>query len=236
VRDEEVETGTELRRMIDATMRARLCERVAVQSLSRSDCDQLVRAMLPGARARSELLQQIYARSRGNPLFIEELVRELHQSSELTVTTGHGLESSWVPSRVPARVRYLATTRLAQVDETMRRVLALAAAASATEISLSELRTGAATLEPAISDTALLDALDGALRKRILEERNSGYAFRHPLFRSALYQDLPRHRRDQLRAALSGRLRRAPEDWNPSPSSRPATMMGADRPFVTPPI
>jgi predicted ATPase len=97
----------------------------------------------------------------------------------------------------------------------MRRVLRLAAAASATEISLSELRTGAATLEPPISDAALFDALDEALQKRILEERNSGYAFRHPLFRSALYQDLPRHRRDQLRAALSGRLRTAPEHTEP---------------------
>jgi DNA-binding SARP family transcriptional activator len=217
VRDEEVETGTELRRMIDATMRARLCERVAVQSLSRSDCDQLVRASLPGRQAGTELLQQIYTRSRGNPLFIEELVRELHQASELMFTDGHGLESAWVPSRVPARVRHLATARLAQVDETMRRVLGLAAAASATEISLSELRTGAATLEPPISDASLFEALDEALRKRILEEGNSGYAFRHPLFRSAVYHDLPRHRRDQLRAALSGRLRSAPEHTEPTP-------------------
>jgi hypothetical protein len=203
VREEEVETGTELRRVIDATIRARLCQRLDLQSLSRSDCDQLVRAMLPGGRARSELLQQIYTRSGGNPLFVEELVGELHESSELTVTNGNRHEASWVPSRVPARVRYLVMTRLAHMDETMRRVLGLAAAASATEISLSELRAGAATLEPPISDASLFDALDAALQQRILEERNSGYAFRHPLLRAALYQELPRHRRDQLHAALA---------------------------------
>jgi hypothetical protein len=211
LREEEVETGTELRRVIDATMRARLCQRLDLQPLSRSDCDQLVRAMLPGGRARLELLQQIYTRSRGNPLFVEELVRQLHEPSDPTVTNGNGHEASWVPSRVPARVRYLMMTRLAHADETMRRVLGLAAVASATEISLSELRSGSAALEPPISDASLFDALDAALQKRILEERNNGYAFRHPLLRAALYQDLPRHRRDQLHAALAVNGRSADE-------------------------
>ena len=47
------------------------------------------------------------------------------------------------------------------------------------------------------------DALDRALRMHILEERSGGYAFRHPVVRAALYDDLPRHRRDELRAALT---------------------------------
>jgi predicted ATPase len=44
--------------------------------------------------------------------------------------------------------------------------------------------------------------LDRALAIRILEERDDSYAFRHPLIRSALYEDLSKHRRDELHAAL----------------------------------
>jgi hypothetical protein len=39
----------------------------------------------------------------------------------------------------------------------------------------------------------------------LLEERAQGYVFRHPLIRSALYEGLSRHRREQLEAALAGR-------------------------------
>jgi predicted ATPase len=74
------------------------------------------------------------------------------------------------------------------------------------EISLGELRAGTAALRPPVSDVALFDALDHALESRILEERGGSYAFRHPLVRSALYEDLSKHRRDELHAAL-GRSR-----------------------------
>ena len=47
------------------------------------------------------------------------------------------------------------------------------------------------------------DALDRALRCRILEERERGYAFRHPVVGAAVYDGLPRHRRDELHAALA---------------------------------
>jgi hypothetical protein len=70
------------------------------------------------------------------------------------------------------------------------------------EISLTDLRTGGAALHPPVSDVALLNALDRALEIRILEERNNAYGFRHPLVRSALYEDLSTHRRDELHAAL----------------------------------
>jgi predicted ATPase len=104
---------------------------------------------------------------------------------------------------VPVRVRALATTRLAHLDQTARRVLELAAVATRAVVSLDELRAGAASLEPLVSEPALLDALDRALDTRLLEERAGGYAFRHPLVRCALYEGLSRHRREQLHAALS---------------------------------
>jgi predicted ATPase len=203
VREEEMERGSRLQRMLEATTRAGVCLKIDLPCLGREDCDQLVRALLPSGAVSGKLLEQIYARSRGNPLFVEELVREMDECAELIPARGSLHDLAWVRARVPARVRSLLEVRLSSLDDTLRRMLALAAAAHATEFSLSELGTWAAAIEPPIADAALLDALDRALQLGFLEERESGYAFRHPLVRSALYEGLPRHRRAQIHAALA---------------------------------
>jgi DNA-binding SARP family transcriptional activator len=205
-REEGLEVGSEVWGVIGAAMRERLCLRVGLQRLALPDCDQLVRAMLPGGCVGRAALDHVYARSLGNPLFVEELVRELQERRELVLTGGSWHTASSPSESVPARVRALVAMRVAPMEESVRRVLALAAVAGGTEISLTDLRAGAAALQPPVSDTDLFEALDRALEICILEERQDAYAFRHPLVRSALYAELSKHRRDQLHAAL-GRSR-----------------------------
>jgi DNA-binding SARP family transcriptional activator len=194
-REEGLARGSELRRMIASTEREGLCLKLELERLSRPECDRLVRALLPGDDVDRALPVDIYARSLGNPLFVEELLREMR-------------ERCAPASRcVPPSVRALVALRMAPVKESVRRVVALVAAAGGSEISLAELRAAAAALRPPVSDVALFDALDRALELCILDERDGSYAFRHPLVRSALYEDLSRHRRDELHAALADQPR-----------------------------
>jgi DNA-binding SARP family transcriptional activator len=192
-RDEGLARGSELRRMVAAAEWEGLCLRLELDRLRRPDCDRLVRALRPGESVDEAVLEEVYARSLGNPLFAEELVREMPE------------RNLSVPVCVPASVRALVALRMASVKESVRRVVALVAAAGGTEISLAELRAGAAALKPPVADAALFDALDRALEIRVLQERDGSYSFRHPLVRSALYEDLSKHRRDELHAALAGR-------------------------------
>jgi DNA-binding SARP family transcriptional activator len=205
VREEDLEVGSDLWRVIENMAREGLCLDLGVGRLPRADCDLLVRALLPGGRVDELVLAHIYARSLGNPLFVEELVREMLERGELLPALGCWRTTSTRRSdRVPARARTLVAMRVASLDESARQVLALAAAARGVAISLSDLRAGGAVLDPPVSDAGLFDALDRALDMQLLEERNDGYAFRHPLVRAALFDDLSRHRREQLRAALDG--------------------------------
>jgi DNA-binding SARP family transcriptional activator len=196
IREEEMGAATELARMIEATMRERLCLKIDLGRLSRRHCDELVRAMFAGSDVDDELAREIYHWSRGNPLFVEELVREIRENAS-------GRDGRLEAARVPARVRVLTGMRLAGMDETLRRVLGLAAVARTAEIPLSNLRSGAAALDPPVSGSAFFDVLDRALQIGLLEERARGYAFRYPLIRAALYEGLSRHRRDQFQAALA---------------------------------
>jgi DNA-binding SARP family transcriptional activator len=209
-RDEELELdppgggadrGTAVARLVGASMRGGLCLRIELQCLTRAECYELATALLPGAAEGRRLLDQIYALSRGNPLFIRELIDDI--CAQGRPNAGHnGATTLSVGGRVPRRVRSLTEAHLASLDSTAQRILCLIAAADTAEISLADLRTGAAALDPPVGEGGLLDALDRALEIRLLEERTGGYAFRQPLVRRAVYERLSRHRRAQLGDAL----------------------------------
>jgi DNA-binding SARP family transcriptional activator len=203
LRDPDIEADAGLPQMIEAMTRERLWLRIDLHCLSRQATDQLVHAMLPRADVSDDTLAQIYAQSRGNPLFVRELVEGMNAHGSPVAADDGYQDLSWLAARLPARRRILIGMRLALMDEPLRRVLGLAAVVATPEISLSQLRAGAAALKPPVDIPVLFDALDRALRLRLLEERGGGYAFRHPVVRAALYDCLPRHRQDELRAALT---------------------------------
>jgi DNA-binding SARP family transcriptional activator len=203
LRDPDIDVGAGLRQMIEAMTRERLWSRIDLHCLTRRATDQLVHALLPGVPVSDGIMAEIYAQSRGNPLFVRELVDAISSSDDPVTADGGFRAPSWMATRLQARTHALTAMRLALMDEPLRRVLGLAATADETEISLRQLRAGAAALEPPLAVAVLFDALDRALRMHLLEERDDGYAFRHPVVRSALYECLPRHRRDEFLAALA---------------------------------
>jgi len=190
VREERLDVAPELRRMLIAMMRERLCWKL-----------ELLRDAVPDRSGDDELLKHVYSQSRGNPLLVLELVRELTAERACPAAFDDGASPRSANGR--PFLSSLEVTRLAHVDRTTRRVLELVAAANIAAIALGDLRASACLLEPAMTDSELLDALDRGLDLRLLEERGGGYGFRHPLVGAALYESLSLHRREQLDAALS---------------------------------
>jgi predicted ATPase len=212
LRDDELDPRSTPARVVNAMMRERLCVKLQLPCLSRGACDELVRALPAGAGIDETGREQIYAYSRGNPLFIEELVagagdrgagdRRQGRRGQGGRAGGSEYRVSEPAGPVPQRVRALVSAQVRTMDQTLRRVLILAAAGGAAEIPLSRLLAAASALEPPVSPPALFDALDRALEMRVLQEGKSGYTFRHPLVRAALYEELSGHRREELRAAF----------------------------------
>lgn len=203
--DPAIEAGAGSRQMIEAMTRERLWLRIELRCLSRSATAHLVRALHPAVEVSEDILAEIYEQTRGNPL----LVREFAEGMCGDADPGAGArEPGRSGARLPAARRAYTALRSAQMDKVLHQVLGLAASVDGNEVSLSQLRVGAAALEPPLAVPVLFDALDRALWMHLLEERGGGYAFRYPVVRSALYDSLPRHRRDQFRAALAApRLR-----------------------------
>ncbi len=155
--------------------------------LSEPAVAELVGAMA-GGNPDDELLR-LAGGAAGNPLYITELVAALARSRGLTRTdTGAiKLTGGSVPASLPAAI----ADRLGFVSGEVREVVR-AAALLGVDFAVPDL---AAVLGRGVAD--LVSALDQARAAGIVAESGTDLRFRHPLIRSALYEEMP----GSLRAA-----------------------------------
>lgn len=208
-REEDVEPGSSFQQFIATAVRRQWGARIYLMRLSRRECDQLIRACFREPIG-PEAADQLYALSQGNPLFLREAADSLRDQGAILLTNGQW-ELSGRPAGVPTVVRELVAARVDRLGEPVRRVLGLSAVVG-TDFSFRMLRD-AAEVTGVADDRGLLDALDIALAACVIEERDGGYAFRHPLYREALYARLSQVRRQYLHAGVALSMERAhPED------------------------
>lgn len=152
--------------------------------------------LLTGHATPESVVDSLYARSDGNPLYVEEL---LHR----TDAGGGGGDGAGPPSSLTG----LVASRVAGLSDHARLVAdALSVIGRPTDVGLAAAVAGLAEVEAA---RALADAAEGGVAVR----RTEGHALRHPLFGEALAAQLegtPRaaamHRRaaEVLEAAAAG--------------------------------
>jgi DNA-binding CsgD family transcriptional regulator len=154
--------------------------RVRLTGLTEPAVADLVAALVGGQP--DDKLLRLAGGAAGNPLYVTELVAALARGSGVTLT-GAGtaeLTSGSAPGSLSAAI----ADRLGFVSGPTREVLR-AAALLGVEVAVPDLATvlgrGAADLLPAV---------DEARTAGVLAESGSGLAFRHPLIRAALYDEI----------------------------------------------
>jgi DNA-binding CsgD family transcriptional regulator len=138
--------------------------------------------VLAGGKPGGKLLR-LASGAAGNPLYITELVAALARSSRVTVTRAGAAEltSGSAPNSLSAAI----ADRLGFVSGPVRDVLR-AAALLGVDFAVRDL---AIVLGRGVAD--LLPAVDEACAAGVLAESGSGLAFRHPLIRAAMYDEMP---------------------------------------------
>jgi DNA-binding CsgD family transcriptional regulator len=139
-------------------------------------------ATLAGGRPDDRLLR-LAAGAAGNPLYLTELVAALARGSGLSVTDAGAarLTRSPAPSSLSAAI----ADRLGFVSMPVREVLR-AAALLGVEFAVPDLSVVSGRAVP-----DLVPAVEEARAAGVLIESRSGLAFRHPLIRAALYDEMP---------------------------------------------
>jgi hypothetical protein len=174
------EHGAGLARLRGALLAQRAATEVDLRGLTRAETAALV-TRTAGIAQSSAIVDAIYERAEGNPLFTEMLAAGVDATGNLTIPEDLFLVLDGFLARAsePA-VALLERASVLGGSFTAEEILALAGSDEAEAFAL----------------------LDAALAVRVIEESSGGYRFRHGLLQQALLRRLPAHRlREAHRAA-----------------------------------
>ena len=179
---------------------------IELEALQELDTLALVRG-LSGSGDATLFSQRLHRATGGNPFFALETLRSLFDSELLSFdqnghwNTPYDVQTTdYAELPIPASVREAVLRRVRQLGSGPQRLLEAA--------SLTADGFGLETLEgaTALSEWEGLEALETALRARILEAFGEGYRFAHDLMRSALSEQLPLERKKLLHRKLAANV------------------------------
>jgi DNA-binding CsgD family transcriptional regulator/tetratricopeptide (TPR) repeat protein len=200
-RSDELHRHHPLRRLLGELGRNRRVQRLELERFTRAEVAEQLAGLL-GADPPTRLLDDLYARSDGNPFFAEEL-----------------LLAGGDPAVLPPSLQEVLQTRVVRLDERTQRLLRVAAAAGpgATQPLLAAVA--------GLDDQQLLDGLREAVDQQLLlpEPGGDGYVFRHALLAEAVYGELLPGERARVHTALASALEAGLEAGD-TPASRAARL------------
>jgi DNA-binding CsgD family transcriptional regulator/tetratricopeptide (TPR) repeat protein len=188
-----------------------------VQPLSRADTDRLIREAFGQEDAVTrEFAALLYGWTRGNPFFVEQVLKSLVQTGRLYRREGSWLGWELEEIQLPRSIREVLLERAAQLGPDARALADLHAVVG-TSASYETLHTVSAQ-----DEVRFVEALDELRRAQITVERLSGdelvYDFSHPALWETLYSELGLARTRLLHGTVAEALeRRAAEGGTENP-------------------
>ncbi|MDI6784421.1 MAG: adenylate/guanylate cyclase domain-containing protein, partial [bacterium] len=179
------------------------CTCIRLEKLAAEDTKQLTSFLLNTEKISPELVNLVLEKSEGNPLFIEELTRNLTES-HLTervkdqVTLAPGVSSLAIPDTIDQ----VLMSRLDRLEEPVR-LVAQYASVIGKQFSFPILQ------ELVSLDTSLLNKfLDQLQTAGIMQKLDGDYAFYHGMITEVAYQSLLVHHRRLLHGKVGNALER----------------------------
>jgi DNA-binding CsgD family transcriptional regulator/tetratricopeptide (TPR) repeat protein len=201
-RSDELDRRHPLRGLLGELTRNRRVRRLELPPFTRAELAEQLAGLI-GSDPPTRLLDDIHARSQGNPFFAEEL-----------------LLAGGDPGALPPSLQQVLLARVVRLGHRTQQLLRVAAAAGpgATQPLLAAVAS--------MDDQQLLDGLREAIDQQLLlpdPAGGDGYLFRHALLAEAVYGELLPGERVRLHTALAGALEAGLEAGD-APASRAARL------------
>jgi predicted ATPase len=194
------EPDTHLAHLIARLERENICQTFILPGLDESEIHQLIQE-LGLKRPSHQLTATVTAATRGNPLFIQEVLHHLVKQDALQEHGGYLVTTiSLADLQLPEHVMGALALRIRALSKGCRKVLRLASflgESFALQV-LHELSDS--------SEEELLGLLEEALRQRLLLSEGQAFQFAHPLIRHVLYQAPSPARRHRIHQQIAQTL------------------------------
>ncbi len=180
--------------MVRAILSKSYAKNVSLEPLSAEDSRSMVRQLLATAAVPPEVERLVETHTDGNPLFIEELIRDLVESGHLVGhDDGYLLTQPAEALAHPTTVQGVLLARIDRLNPDLRGLLQIASVLGRV---FSHRLLGALANPKGGLDRALLqlEDLDFVYQSALAPERQ--YSFKHVLAQEAVYRTLVRSRRE----------------------------------------
>ena len=192
--------------------RGRLSEEVRLRRLEVSELADMIRLTMGLSRAPTrEFVDALYARTEGNPFFVEEILRALVERGDLEYREGAWRRTKEVADlTIPVSVRDAVQQRLLAIPARARRILQVAAVVGQ-RFEFELLREVAQATEEDVFE-GIRAGIDAQLLFEEDTPEGERYRFRHALSREAVLADLLQRERRLLHRAVGEAIERASPD------------------------
>jgi class 3 adenylate cyclase len=192
-RDVEVDRTHPLSTALADLRRIDSFKRIALRGLSPDEVTRMI-SHIAGQDIPFELGEAIYRQTEGNPLFVQEVIRNAAEEGLITREGGQWVATvDSLINYIPEGLRDVIGRRLSRLSEECSRVIAIAAIIGR-DFAVDVLRSVAD-----VSEDELLAALEEAINVSLIEEmrgqRELRYRFTHAFFRQTLYEEMIAPRR-----------------------------------------
>ncbi|HUP91042.1 MAG TPA: adenylate/guanylate cyclase domain-containing protein [Solimonas sp.] len=185
-----------------------LDEQISVSALTAEQLEQLACNLLGPHASLKGVAQTIRERASGNPFFVEEAVQALADSGHLAGERGaYHLDKPIEEWPVPDTVHALLAARIDRLPEEHKSLLQTAAVIG--QQFQPRLLSALAGVDDDPCDEQLAALEDAGFVHQRSTERESEYAFCHPLMQEVAYSTQLESRRAQSHARLAGQLEAA---------------------------
>lgn len=172
--------------------RKEIYKEIALDPLDRDSTRGIIEHIV-GFQTPGKLVNIIYEKTKGNPLFIIQLVKELIEEGKIG-TEGEDMDISDIDISVPEVVSQIVYRKTSRLDDVSRRTLEFASVLGR-EFSYDTLE-----MVTGIEELKLLDSIDLLIDIGIISESDDkdSYCFSHELVREAAYNNLKSLKRKKL--------------------------------------
>jgi tetratricopeptide (TPR) repeat protein len=167
-----------------------LASEIRLERLDREGVAAMIEAIFHLGYSTSDFVTALYARTEGNPFFVEEFLKALITHGDIfqDAASGNFYRRAVTDLHVPRSIREAILTRLDGLSEETRSLLSFAAVIG--QRFDIELLAHLTTWDDRRLVSALLPLVQQQLVSEETTEGTSHYAFRHALTRDVIYQQL----------------------------------------------